>query len=82
VRTPWWCSNPRGDDVAAVCGNGELLALDAVLNELYSKLMARERSAELRNAQRQWLAERQGCGADIPCLKRHYEKRIDELARM
>lgn len=82
VRTPWWCSNPRGDDVAAVCGNGELLALDAELNALYAKLMARERSSELRNAQRQWLAERQSCGADILCLKRHYEKRIDELARM
>ncbi|HWP26677.1 MAG TPA: lysozyme inhibitor LprI family protein [Xanthobacteraceae bacterium] len=82
VRTPWWCSNPRGDDVAAVCGNGELLALDAELNALYAKLMARERSAELRNAQRQWLAERQSCGADMLCLKRHYEKRIDELARM
>ncbi|HWP26131.1 MAG TPA: lysozyme inhibitor LprI family protein [Xanthobacteraceae bacterium] len=82
MRTPWWCSNPRGDDVAAICGNGELLALDSILNALYSKLMARERSAELRNTQRQWLAERQSCGADIPCLKRHYEKRIDELARM
>lgn len=81
-RTPWWCANPRGIDVAAVCGNNELLALDAELNTLYAKLMAHEQSAELRSAQRQWLLERQSCGADITCLKRHYQKRIDELARM
>jgi hypothetical protein len=82
VRTPWWCSNPRGEDVVAVCGNRELLALDAELNALYSRLMAREQNAELRDAQRQWLVRRQSCGADIRCLKRHYENRIDELARM
>jgi uncharacterized protein YecT (DUF1311 family) len=82
VRTPWWCSNPRGEDVEAVCANRELLALDAELNALYAKLMAREENVELRNAQRQWLAERQNCGADVSCLKHHYKKRIDELARL
>ena len=68
----------------AVCHEASLAEMDAEMNRLYGalrpQLTARAR-AELLAQQRAWLAERnrECANGDVPCLRRSYGNRLDQL---
>lgn len=69
-----------------ICQSYELQRMDGKLNHFYAEAQKRVADVEaLRMAQRAWLASRERCrehSAPIDvehCLKKHYDRRIDEL---
>lgn len=76
------CARARSVDERAVCGNRVLEDRDvelAVLYGLIQKLVPMGSRDALRREQTQWLSQRGRCGADIPCLRRTYDRRIAGL---
>ncbi|MEM8977312.1 MAG: lysozyme inhibitor LprI family protein [Pseudomonadota bacterium] len=66
----------------AVCTNRHLTGLDKRLNKVYQDLRARigKRAwRKIRNRQRQWIKERDGCNASRDCLETLYGDRIGQL---
>ncbi len=71
---PWCDAGPLNAAERAVCDTPELSRLDARLAEVYGRL----RSAD--SGQDTWLrGERDGCGADVTCLRAAYVDRIRVL---
>lgn len=66
-----------------VCTDRRIGALDERLDSWYRRAKIRagyfDQTEWLRTEQRQWLDERNACGADVRCLKRAYRSRIREL---
>lgn len=67
----------------AICNNHRLGALDERLDSWYRRALIRagyfEQTAQMRAVQRDWLAERDACGANVGCLRRVYVARIRAL---
>ncbi len=66
----------------AICASPKLAALDQQLVTAYHAAMAASdmaTAARLRDAQRQWLADRNSCGADTACIATAYDNRIAAL---
>lgn len=67
----------------AVCGNARLGALDERLDSWYRRALVRagyfDQTAEVREAQRDWLQVRNACGGNVRCLRRAYRQRIEQL---
>ena len=72
----------------AICDDSALASLDVAMSSLYDVAAGSRRSSEnaeaaladLRTAQRTWLAERNDCGADAGCLRSRYLDRIGTLS--
>lgn len=63
----------------AICGDGELQALDEQLSADYSALLARApdwAADRIRNEQRDWLRLRNDCGYDPQCVAGTYRSRM------
>jgi len=63
----------------AICASPELAALDQQLATDYRAAIAGSdisAAAKLRNAQQQWIANRNSCGADTACIATAYRNRI------
>ncbi len=79
------CMNVEDMNAAeqTVCVNHRLGALDERLDSWYRRALIRagyfEQTADVREDQRAWLAERNACGANVGCLRRAYVRRIREL---
>jgi uncharacterized protein len=76
------CARARSTDERAICGNRILEDRDVELSVLYGliqKLVPMGSRDAIRREQTQWLAQRGRCGADIPCLRRTYDRRIAAL---
>jgi uncharacterized protein len=76
------CARARAPDERAVCGNRVLEDRDVELSVLYGlilKLVPMGSRDAIRREQTQWLAGRGRCGADVPCLRRAYDRRIAAL---
>lgn len=75
------CDQARLPAEVAVCGDTELLRLDAQLAALYSgtsRLPGPQR-ADMAAAQKQWQRSKDACAADKSCLVDRYTRRISEL---
>jgi uncharacterized protein len=74
-----WCGSTRLNPTErAVCGNPSLSRLDALLELVYGRALARDEDRE----QLRWLrGERDGCGADVSCIAVVYAGRIEALNR-
>lgn len=68
-----------------ICDNERLGALDERLDSWYRRTLLRaghfEQTDKVRTDQRTWLGQRNACGADLFCLKRAYQQRIETLKR-
>jgi uncharacterized protein len=76
------CARARSADERAICGNRVLEDRDVELSVLYgliTKLVPMGSRDAIRREQTQWLAQRGRCGADVPCLRRTYDRRIAAL---
>jgi len=66
-----------------ICDSPRLGALDERLDSWYRRALVRagysDQTAEVRGAQRRWIASRNACGSSFGCLKAHYTRRIREL---
>jgi len=68
----------------AICGDGQLAALDNQLAQQFSlKAMAlpAPATAAFKAAQARWLQARNACGADKTCLANSYRLRLQQLAQ-
>ncbi len=73
------CKQAATDVEKMICRNYELSNMDSKLARFYGE--AKEAVVDpnvLRSAQREWLEERNRC-TDVRCLKKRYDRRIDEL---
>lgn len=76
------CTRARSADERAICGSRVLEDRDVELSVLYgliTKLVPMGSRDSIRREQTQWLSQRGRCGADIPCLRRTYDRRIASL---
>jgi uncharacterized protein len=76
AATPSWCGaaalNPSE---RTICADRVLSRLDLQINEAYQEALRVAPDVD----QRDWLAERNRCGADLTCLEEAYRSRIAEL---
>lgn len=72
---PGWCNSETRLNRAeqTICDSDVLWTLDIRLGRLYRTSGVSARS------ERNWIARRDACGADVNCLTRSYEDRISEL---
>ena len=76
------CRQARTADEVAICDNRELNDLDvrmATLYEVTTGFVAMGQRSAMTDEQREWLAQRHLCRADVRCLRRFYRQRIAEL---
>lgn len=75
------CSKAQSTVEKMICANAELSRLDDDMTTRYNEVMnVQSRSSELRQAQRQWIKERNAC-LDLPCLKQVYIRRLSTLGQ-
>ncbi|MCB1515588.1 MAG: DUF1311 domain-containing protein [Hyphomicrobiaceae bacterium] len=71
------------DAEQTVCSNQRIGALDERLDSWYRRALVRagyfEQTEWLRAEQREWLQDRNACGAHVGCLNRIYRTRIRAL---
>ena len=83
----------RGNDAEnTVCANSKLMALDVELNFQFSMRVSNITSeavggteadvATFRGEQRDWLRQRNACGADASCLTSKYNARLKDLREL
>lgn len=78
------CAKARAPDEKAICANLALNDKDVRMSVLYDinrHTLAMGGRGALEDAQRQWLKDRKGCGANRACLNRAYDGRLDDLNR-
>ena len=64
----------------AICALPELSALNQQMEAAYrAAIEGSGDAAQLRNAQQQWIAHRNSCGADTACIATAYRNRIAQL---
>jgi uncharacterized protein len=76
------CRTNLGAAEQTICNNTYLRQLDLAMAALYYCVVSdqsRRQYSALKNDQRDWLRERDGCGNSVRCLARAYRERIDEL---
>lgn len=68
----------------AICQDANLASLDHEASQRYSQArgrLSRSSRQQLLSEQRNWLSNRDRCGADVRCLQQSYSDRILELIR-
>lgn len=73
------CSKVTDATDLTICSNAGLSQLDQQMAALY---VARAQTADdpaVRDGQREWLHDRNQCGADVICLRQEYTARIQQL---
>ncbi len=73
------CAKAASKVEKLICGDAEISKLDEELNLVYKTALQDAKQAEaIRQAQKQWIRERNGC-EDAACVKRAYEERLHGL---
>jgi uncharacterized protein YecT (DUF1311 family) len=83
VAASFECSQAESVVEKTICSDYDVAAWDRSLSAAYR--MAEERSgatSELVESQREWLAERDTCGADVACLRQKMSNRTSDLASL
>jgi uncharacterized protein len=78
------CHTHKGLTEQVICANRELGDMDGEMSKEYFDLindesMRSDTRAWAKDSQRAWLRERNGCGANIDCLRAVYQRRLNEL---
>jgi uncharacterized protein YecT (DUF1311 family) len=76
------CDENKGASEQAICGSARLSRLDVELANLFGLVRGRlstQQGIALRNAQRDWIKQRNACGWDASCIEGHYVRRIQQL---
>lgn len=79
---PLNCDSAQTRSQKAICHSyklGQDEARMATLYDVATSLVAMGQRGDIRDAQRAWIAEREGCGDDASCLAASYAKRIGAL---
>ncbi|MCZ7595517.1 MAG: hypothetical protein M5U16_11920 [Hyphomicrobium sp.] len=79
---PMSCAKAESAADKTVCGNYPLGQLEARMATLYAvatSLVAMGQRGDMLGAQRDFLQERENCGADVGCLTAKYDARIADL---
>ena len=79
---PLNCAAAQSVSDKAICGNYGLGQLEARMATLYqwgTSVVAMGQRGDMQDAQRAFIREREGCGADAGCLRRVYDARIAQL---
>jgi uncharacterized protein len=78
------CARHTGLTERVICANPELGDLDGEMSKHYFDLINGDVSADTKQwakvSQRDWLRERNRCGANIACLQNVYQRRVNELS--
>lgn len=79
------CSRAQSQTEKTICNSDELRERDKHLSDAYDlaliTLYAQQRTS-LQTAQKQWLKQRDECGADAACIDGRYQSRTEELQRL
>src|SRR5690349_12626014 len=76
---PISCAHAKSPAEKTVCSNYALGQLEARMATLYAvatSLVAMGQRGDMQGAQRDFLQERENCGANVGCLTHKYEARI------
>lgn len=74
-----FCGRPVGAVEKHICGNGNLVELDLLMNNIYSTgYRGFENKKILREEQISWIKKRNRCKDDV-CIESEYRKRIEKL---
>src|SRR3990172_13025605 len=76
------CRTNRGAAEQTICAYDDLRDLDNEMARLYFSIANDSTGryySRLRNGQREWLQNRDDCGANARCLRRLYNDRIEEF---
>ncbi|MEJ8560139.1 caspase family protein [Yoonia sp. GPGPB17] len=79
VVLPDWCTNPSNTTQTVICGDPDLLSLDAELAELLQRRLDSTRTGADRGRalveDHNWKMDRDACDADRECIAQLYELR-------
>ncbi|HFZ8995948.1 TPA: lysozyme inhibitor LprI family protein [Citrobacter freundii] len=76
------CQKAKTADEKAICAHLALNDKDVEMNTKYQflkGLFAMGRRGALQDDQRSWLKQRQQCKADVACLTKAYDERLQQL---
>lgn len=81
ARPSFDCNRASTPTETTLCNNPALAMLDVQLSELYLRQLPGQapQKAKAQQEQRNWLAQRNRCGADASCLFNAYSERIAQL---
>ncbi len=81
---PAWCRNAKTLDEIAICDNEVLWRKDLLMWKRYHVVRVLSRNpADFNREQRRWIAvERRLCRADVTCLFKAYNERLEILQEM
>lgn len=81
---PTWCERASSSSERVICRQQELWVLDACEDMMFvaerQRLVGLDRS-RVEADESGWVAERDGCGENVACLRNAYRSRILELER-
>ena len=79
---PLNCAAASSVSEMTICGHyglGQDEARMATLYQWATSFVAMGQRGDIQDAQRAFLKERDACGANVACLRRVYDKRVNEL---
>ena len=79
---PMNCAKAKSAAEKTICkdyGLGQLEARMATLYAVATSLVAMGQRGDMQGAQRDFLQERENCGADAACIRKKYDARIADL---
>ena len=79
---PMNCAKAKSAAERTVCkdyGLGQLEARMATLYAVATSLVAMGQRGDMQGAQRDFLQERENCGANVSCIRQKYDARIADL---
>ena len=78
------CAKAVSADEKAICTDSKLNDADVEMAVLYTQLkplLGMGARGDMEDEQAAWLKRRAGCGADLACLGKAYEDRVQQLRR-
>lgn len=81
VRASFACAKARGATEQAICASATLAGYDRSVAAAYRFALQRagDGAGTIRQAQRDWIAARDACGADADCLGKRMRERLEQL---
>lgn len=81
VQASFACAKARGATEQAICASATLAGYDRSVAAAYRFALQRagDEAGAIRQAQRDWIATRDACGADAGCLGKRMRERLEQL---
>jgi uncharacterized protein YecT (DUF1311 family) len=81
-RASFDCAKAASPTEKTICASFDLASWDRSVTLAFKNALERqtpEKTAELKQAQKKWLKERDACGTNTDCIYEHEWQRVDEL---